>query len=145
MISMIKKLKSNLYITLLVCFAIIMSMTVNQICNMPCCQELIETACCDNSSNSPSNNTFSNTYIIANNSHCIANNDLSFNDVENCNDTIIKALDFSIALKNHTDLTLYQNKNQTHIHHFFNKSSINKPIYSSNFSFTLKRNTPLIC
>ena len=143
--SMIKKLKSNLYITLLVCFAIIMSMTINQICNMPCCQELIETACCDNPSNSPSNNTFSNTNSIASNSHCVANNDLSFNDVENCNNTIIKTLDFKIALKNHTDLTLYQNNNQTHNHHFFNKSSINKAIYSSNFSFTLKSNTPLIC
>ena len=145
MISMIKKLKSNLYITLLVCFAIIMSMTVNQICNMPCCQELIETACCDNSSNSPSNNTFSNTISIASNSHCIANNDLSFNDVENCNNTIIKSLDFKIALKNHTDVAFYQNNNQTHNHHFFNKSSIDKAFYSSNFSFTLKRNTPLIC
>ena len=145
MISMIKKLKSNLYITILVCFAIIMSMTINQICNMPCCQELIETACCDNPSNSPSNNTFSNTNSIASNSHCVANNDLSFNDVENCNNTIINTLDFKIALKNHTDLTLYQNNNRTHNHHLFNEALIQKALNSSNFLFIPKRNTPLIC
>ena len=143
--NMIKKLKSNLYITFLVCLAIIMSMTINQICNMPCCQELAETTCCDNPSNSPYSNTFSNTNSIASNSHCIANNDLSFNDVENCNNTIIKSIDFKIALKNHADLTFYQNNYQTHNYHLFNKTLINKAFYSSSFSFTLKRNTPLIC
>ena len=145
MTNMIKKLKSNLYITLLVCFAIIMSMTINQICNMPCCQELIETACCDPSSSPTPSNTHSIMNVASDDNHCSTIDNHFSNIISGCNHIKNKVLDKKIISKDMGDIALTQNLTKEYYPILLNEYQP-QPHNSDLFhSFLSRSNTPLIC
>ena len=123
--------------------SLVMAITINQFCNMPCCKEIIETTCCD-SSKLPQN-IDSPLKIASDTNHCYAIDKQLANSKNGCNHLKNKVLDKKISSKNIADVALTQNFTKEYFPILLVEDKLK--LYNLNLfhSFLSRSNTPLIC
>ena len=134
---------SKLIISITSSLSLVMAITINQFCNMPCCKEIIETNCCD-SSEMPQN-IDSPLKIASDTNHCSAIDNQLTNSKNGCNHLKNKVLDKKISFKDMADVALTQNFTKEFFPILLVKDKL-KPYNLNLFlSFQSRSNTPLIC
>ena len=133
----------KLIISITSSLSLVMAITINQFCNMPCCKEIIETTCCD-SSKMPQN-IDSSLKIASDANHCTAIDKQLANSKNGCNHIKNKVLDKKIFSKDIADVALTQNFTKKYFPILLDDDNL-KPYYLNLFhSFLSRSNTPLIC
>jgi len=133
----------KLIISITSSLSLVMAITINQFCNMPCCKEIIETNCCD-SSEMPQNIN-SPLKIASDTNHCSAIDKQLANSKNGCNHLKNKVLDKKISSKDIADIALTQNFTKEYFPILLHGGNL-KPYYLNLFySFISRSNTPLIC
>tara|TARA_Y200000002_G_scaffold155636_1_gene128709 strand:- start:219 stop:641 length:423 start_codon:yes stop_codon:yes gene_type:complete len=133
----------KLVISITSSLSLVMAITINQFCNMPCCKEIIETACCD-SSKMPLN-IDSPFKIASDTKHCSAIDKHLANSKNGCNHLKNKVLDKKIFSKDMADTNLTQNFTKEYFPILSDKRKL-KPFNLNLFhTFLSRSNTPLIC
>ena len=133
----------KLIISIASSLSLVMAITINQFCNMPCCKEIIETNCCD-SSEMPQN-IDSPLKIASDTNHCSAIDKQLANSKNGCNHIKNKVLDKKIFSKDIADVALTQNFTKKYLPILLDGENL-KPYYLNLFhSFLSRSNTPLIC
>ena len=133
----------NLIISITSSLSLVMAITINQFCNMPCCKEIIETTCCDSSKIPP--NIDSPLKIISDTNHCTAIDKQLINSKNGCNHIKNKVLDKKIFFKDIADIALTQNFIKKYFPILLDEDKL-KPYNLNLFhSFLSRSNTPLIC
>tara|TARA_B100000575_G_C22944159_1_gene546344 strand:- start:332 stop:754 length:423 start_codon:yes stop_codon:yes gene_type:complete len=133
----------KLIISITSTLSLVMAITINQFCNMPCCKEIIETNCCD-SSEMPQN-IDSPLKIASDANHCTAIDKQLANSKNTCNHLKNRVLDKKVSSKNIADIALIQNFTKEYFPILLDKNKL-KPYNLNLFhSFLSRSNTPLIC
>ncbi len=133
----------KLVISITSSLSLVMAITINQFCNMPCCKEIIETTCCD-SSKMPQN-IDSPFKIASDTNHCSAIDKHLANSKNGCNHLKNKVLDKKIFSKDMADINLTQNFTKEYFPILSDKRKL-KPFNLNLFhTFLSRSNTPLIC
>ena len=133
----------KLIISITSSLSLVMAITINQFCNMPCCKEIIETTCCD-SSKMPQN-IDSLSKIASDANHCTAIDKQLANSKNGCNHIKNKVLDKKIFSKDIADVALTQNFTKEYFPILLDLDNP-RPYYLNLFhSFLSRSNTPLIC
>ena len=133
----------KLIISITSSLSLVMAITINQFCNMPCCKEIIETNCCD-SSEIPQN-IDSTLKIAFDTNHCSAIDKQLANSKNGCNHLKNKVLDKKISFKDMADIALNQNFTKEYFPILLDENKL-KPYNLNLFhSFLSSSNTPLIC
>ena len=133
----------KLIISITSSLSLVMAITINQFCNMPCCKEIIETNCCD-SSEMPQNIDLS-LKIASDINHCSVINKQLANSKNGCNHLKNKVLDKKISSKDMADIALNQNFTKEYFPILLDENKL-KPYNLNLFhSFLSRSNTPLIC
>ena len=133
----------KLIISITSSLSLVMAITINQFCNMPCCKEIIETTCCD-SSEIPQN-IDSPLKIAFDTNHCSAIDKQLANSKNGCNHLKNKVLDKKIFSKDMADIALTQNFTKEYFPILLDENKL-KPYNLNLFhSFHSRSNTPLIC
>jgi len=133
----------KLIISITASLSLVMAITINQFCNMPCCKEIIETSCCDSSKIPPIID--SHLKIASDTNHCTAIDKQLANSKNGCNHLKNKVLDKKIFSKNIADIALTQNFTEEYFPILLVEDKL-KPYNLNLFhSFLSRSNTPLIC
>ena len=136
---------NKLVIAIISSLSLVLAITINQFCNMPCCKEIIETSCCDSSSPTKPSNIHSMMNIASNANHCNTFDNQFINSESGCNHVKNKVLDKKIFSKDLADIVLTQNFTKE----YYPALSDEDQPYSHNInlfcSFLLRSNIPLIC
>ena len=140
---MFNNIYSRLVIGIITSLSLVISITLNQFCNMPCCKEIVETSCCDTSKMPP--NIDSPLKIASYTSHCNAIDKQLANSKNGCNHLKNKVLDKKIFSKDIVDITLTQNFTEEYFPILLDAERLK--LYNLNLfhSFHSRSNTPLIC
>ena len=134
---------SKLIISITSSLSLVMALTINQFCNMPCCKEIIETTCCDSSKMPP--NIDSPLKIASDANHCTAIDKQLANSKNGCNHLKNKVLDKKIFSKDIADIALTQSFTEEYFPILLDENNL-KPYNLNLFhSFLSRLNTPLIC
>ena len=134
---------SKLIISITSSLSLVMALTINQFCNMPCCKEIIETTCCDSSKMPP--NIDSPLKIAYDANHCTAIDKQLANSKNGCNHLKNKVLDKKIFSKDIADIALTQSFTEEYFPILLDENNL-KPYNLNLFhSFLSRLNTPLIC
>ena len=123
--------------------SLVMAITINQFCNMPCCKEIIETTCCD-SSKMPQN-IDSPSKIASDANHCTAIDKQLANSKNGCNHIKNKVLDKKIFSKDIADVALTQNFTKEYFPILLDDDNLKLYYLNLFHSFLSRSNTPLIC
>ena len=141
--NMFNSISIRLVIGIITSLSLVISITLNQFCNMPCCKEIIETSCCD-SSKMPQN-IDSPLKIASDTSHCNATDKQLANSKNGCNHLKNKVLDKKIFSKDIADIALTQSFTEEYFPILLDENKL-KPYNLNLFhSFHSRSNTPLIC
>ena len=141
--NMFRSKLGNLIISITSSLSLVMAITINQFCNMPCCKEIIETTCCDSSKIPP--NIDSPLKITSDTNHCAAIDKQLINSKNGCNHIKNKVLDKKIFSKDIADIALTQNFTKKYFPILLDEDKL-KPYNLNLFhSFLSRSNTPLIC
>ncbi len=133
----------KLIISITASLSLVVAISINQFCNMPCCKEIIETNCCD-SSEMPQN-IDSPLKIASDTNHCSAIDKQLANSKNGCNHLKNKVLDKKIISKDIVDIALTQNFTEEYFPILLVEDKL-KPYNLNLFhSFLSSSNTPLIC
>tara|TARA_B100001115_G_C15677345_1_gene327351 strand:- start:215 stop:637 length:423 start_codon:yes stop_codon:yes gene_type:complete len=133
----------KLIISITASLSLVVAISINQFCNMPCCKEIIETNCCD-SSEMPQN-IDSPLKIASDTNHCFAIDKQLANSKNGCNHLKNKVLDKKIISKDIVDIALTQNFTEEYFPILLVEDKL-KPYNLNLFhSFLSSSNTPLIC
>ena len=133
----------KLVISITSSLSLVMAITINQFCNMPCCKEIIETTCC-NSSKLPTN-IDSPLKIASDANHCTAIDKQLANSKNGCNHMKNKVLDKKIFSKDMADVAFTQNFTKEYFPILSNEDKLKPYDLNLSHSFLLRSNTPLIC
>ena len=134
---------SKLIISITSSLSLVVALTINQFCNMPCCKEIIETTCCDSSKMPP--NIDSPLKIAYDANHCTAIDKQLANSKKGCNHLKNKVLDKKIFSKDIADIALTQSFTEEYFPILLDENNL-KPYNLNLFhSFLSRLNTPLIC
>ena len=133
----------KLIISITSSLSLVMAITINQFCNMPCCKEIIETNCCD--STEMPQNIDSPLKIASDSNHCSAIDKQLANSKNGCNHLKNKVLDKKISSKDIADIALTQNLTNEYFPILLVEDKLK--LYNLNLfhSFLSRSNTPLIC
>ena len=123
--------------------SLVMAITINQFCNMPCCKEIIETTCCD-SSKMPQN-IDPPLKIASDANHCTAIDKQLANSKNGCNHIKNKVLDKKIFSKDIADVALTQNFTKEYFPILLDDDNLKLYYLNLFHSFLSRSNTPLIC
>ena len=133
----------KLIISMTSSLSLVIAITINQFCSMPCCKEIIETTCCDSSEMPQNNDSLSKIASDAN--HCTAIDKQLANSKNGCNHLKNKVLDKKISSKDMADIALTQNFTKEYFPILLDEDKL-KPYNLNLFhSFHSRSNTPLIC
>ena len=133
----------KLIISITSSLSLVMAITINQFCNMPCCKEIIETTCCDSSKMPPTIDLPLN--IASDTNHCTAIDKQLAKSKNGCNHIKNKVLDKKIFSKDMADVALTQNFTKEYFPILSDEDNL-KPYDLNLFhSFLSRSNTPLIC
>ena len=133
----------KLIISIASSLSLVMAITINQFCNMPCCKEIIETTCCD-SSKVPQN-IDSPLKIASYANHCTAIDKKLANSKNGCNHIKNKVLDKKIFSKDIADVALTQNFTKKYFPILLDDDNLKLYYLNLFHSFLSRSNTPLIC
>ena len=133
----------KLIISIASSLSLVMAITINQFCNMPCCKEIIETTCCD-SSKMPKN-IDSPLKIASDANHCTAIDKQLANSKNGCNHIKNKVLDKKIFSKDIADVALSQNFTKEYFPILLDDDNLKLYYLNLFHSFLSRSNTPLIC
>ena len=133
----------KLIISITSSLSLVMAITINQFCNMPCCKEIIETTCCD-SSMMPQN-IDSPLKIASDANHCTAIDKQLANSKNGCNHIKNKVLDKKIFSKDIADVALTQNFTKEYFPILLDDDNLKLYYLNLFHSFLSRSNTPLIC
>ena len=133
----------NLIISITSSLSLVMAITINQFCNMPCCKEIIETTCCDSSKIPP--NIDSPLKITSDTNHCTAIDKQLINSKNGCNHIKNKVLDKKIFSKDIADIALTQNFTKKYFPILLDEDKLKPYNLNLSHSFLSRSNTPLIC
>ena len=133
----------KLIISMASSLSLVMAITINQFCNMPCCKEIIETTCCD-SSKMPQN-IDSLSKIASDANHCTAIDKQLANSKNGCNHIKNKVLDKKIFSKDIVDVALTQNFTKKYLPILLDDDNLKLYYLNLFHSFLSRSNTPLIC
>ena len=133
----------NLIISITSSLSLVMAITINQFCNMPCCKEIIETTCCDSSKIPP--NIDSPLKITSDTNHCTAIDKQLINSKNGCNHIKNKVLDKKIFSKDIADIALTQNFTKKYFPILLDEDKLKPYNFNLFHSFLSRSNTPLIC
>ena len=128
----------KLIISITSSLSLVMAITINQFCNMPCCKEIIETTCCDSSKMPQSID--SPLKIATDANHCTA-----IDSKNGCNHIKNKVLDKKIFSKDIADVALTQNFTKKYFPILLDDDNLKLYYLSLFHSFLSRSNTPLIC
>ena len=133
----------KLIISITSSLSLVMAITINQFCNMPCCKEIIEATCCD-SSKMPQN-IDSPLKIASDANHCTAIDKQLANSKNGCNHIKNKVLDKKIFSKDIADVALTQNFTKKYLPILLDDDNLKLYYLNLFHSFLSRSNTPLIC
>ena len=133
----------KLIISIASSLSLVMAITINQFCNMPCCKEIIEMTCCD-SSKMPQN-IDSPLKIASEANHCTAIDKQLANSKNGCNHIKNKVLDKKIFSKDIADVALSQNFTKEYFPILLDDDNLKLYYLNLFHSFLSRSNTPLIC
>ena len=133
----------KLIISIASSLSLVMAITINQFCNMPCCKEIIETTCCD-SSKMPQN-IDTPLKIASDANHCTAIDKQLANSKNGCNHLKNKVLDKKIFSKDIADVALTQNFTKEYFPILLDDDNLKLYYLNLFHSFLSRSNTPLIC
>ena len=133
----------KLIISITSSLSLVMAITINQFCNMPCCKEIIETTCCD-SSKMPKK-IDSPLKIASDANHCTAIDKQLANSKNGCNHIKNKVLDKKIFSKDIADVALTQNFTKEYFPILLDDDNLKLYYLNLFHSFLSRSNTPLIC
>ena len=133
----------KLIISITSSLSLIMAITINQFCNMPCCKEIIETSCCDSSKIPPIID--SHLKIASDTNHCTAIDKQLANSKNGCNHLKNKVLDKKIFSKDIVDIALTQNFTKGYFPILSGEDKLKPSDLNLFHSFLSRLNTPLIC
>lgn len=141
--NMFRSKLGNLIISITSSLSLVMAITINQFCNMPCCKEIIETTCCDSSKIPP--NIDSPLKITSDTNHCAAIDKQLINSKNGCNHIKNKVLDKKIFSKDIADIALTQNFTKKYFPILLDEDKFKPYNLNLSHSFLSRSNTPLIC
>ena len=133
----------KLIISITSSLSLVMAITINQFCNMPCCKEIIETTCCDSSK--MLHNIDSPLKIASYANHCTAIDKQLANSKNGCNHIKNKVLDKKIFSKDIADVALTQNFTKEYFPILLDDDNLKLYYLNLFHSFLSRSNTPLIC